>query len=73
MLGAKAALKACLAQHPQDMQPCSGALAAYHADLAAYRAMSQPGLMTASAASHGSVDVAQDQVRQDEFWSIGAR
>jgi hypothetical protein len=73
MLAAKVALKACLAQHPQDMQPCNGALAAYRADLAAYQAISQPGVMTASVASQGNLDVAQDQLRRNEFWSIGAR
>jgi hypothetical protein len=33
--------------------------------------MSQPGVMTASTA-HGNADVAQDPMRQNEFWSIGA-
>jgi hypothetical protein len=74
MLAAKAALKSCLAQHPQDTQPCNGALAAYQADLAAYQAMSQPGMMTASAATgYSSLGDAHDQLRQDGFWSIGAR
>jgi len=73
MLAAKVSLKTCLTQHPQDTQPCNGALAAYQADLAAYQAMSQLGMMTASATGYSSLGNAQDQPRQDGFWSIGAR
>jgi len=73
MLAAKAALKSCLAQHPRDVEPCNSASAGYQADLAAYQALSQPGMLTASAAGHTDLAALQDQRRQDEFWSIGAR
>jgi hypothetical protein len=35
--------------------------------------MSQPGVLTASATGYISLGKAQDQPRQDQFWSIGAR
>jgi hypothetical protein len=44
----KAALKTCLAQHPQDVRVCNGASAAYQADLAAYQAISRPSLIASS-------------------------
>jgi hypothetical protein len=40
MEASKAAYKACLAQHPQDVGDCAGPGEAYQADLAAYRATS---------------------------------
>lgn len=40
MEASKAAYKACLAQHPEDVPACEGPREAYEADLAAYRATS---------------------------------
>jgi outer membrane murein-binding lipoprotein Lpp len=39
MLTSKAALKACLAQHAQDVNACSAAMIAFRADLVAYAPM----------------------------------
>jgi hypothetical protein len=80
MLASKVALKTCLAQHPQDVQPCTGAMAAYQADLAAFQAMSPSGVMIASGDSQMSrkSDPQQDQVqpqsrRYEDFEPFGAR
>lgn len=73
----KAALKACLAQHPQDVRMCNGASAAYQADLAAYQAFSRPSLI----ASRGGLNDLGPQARPapvewgqyDGGWSFAAR
>lgn len=40
MEASKTAYKVCLAQHPQDVEPCEASREAYQADLAAYQATS---------------------------------
>jgi outer membrane murein-binding lipoprotein Lpp len=69
MMASKAALKACLAQHSQDVKACDSALMAFQADFAAY----QP--MMASAVSTPAQGVVQAPVspQQSNFESFAAR
>lgn len=65
MAESKAALKACLAQHPQDTNACNGAAMAYQADLAAYQAMPRPVLVS------GGADVGgQAGVLHNDLWML---
>lgn len=69
MAQSKAALKACLAQHPQDVQACAGAQAAYQADLAAYQAMPRPVMVSAGGDDWLEGQMQAQQLHND-LWAL---
>ncbi|HVH79800.1 MAG TPA: hypothetical protein VM782_10445 [Stellaceae bacterium] len=68
VLASKAAFKACLVQHPQDVKACDGTLAAFQADLAVY----QPMVASSVAVPLDPPARAASAVRQNDF-ALGAR
>jgi hypothetical protein len=67
VLVSKAALKACLAQHAQEVKACDGSLEAFQADLAVYQPMMASAVAAPPQIQMQPLPVSQQQSDFDSF------